>query len=193
LIKGFLTQKPEKLIQRIVEMASDEKDLILDFNIGTGTTCAVAHKMKRRYIGIEQLDYGKIDSKNRLIKVIKGDENGISKLVNWKGGGSFISCELKQWNEAYISRIRKAKATKELIEIWKEMQSKAFISYKIDPKKYNDSISDFKDLSLEDQKKFLIETLDKNQLYVNYSEIDDKDYKVPEADKKLNRMFYGEV
>ena len=72
------------------------------------------------------------------------------------------------------------------------MQQKAFISYKVDPKSINDAISDFKELSLDGRKRFLIEILDKNQLYVNYSEIEDEDYQVSETDKKLNRMFYGE-
>jgi adenine-specific DNA-methyltransferase len=186
-------KKPEKLLQRIIDMATKPNDLVIDFFVGSGTTSAVAHKMGRKYIGIEQLDYNENDCIKRLKNVIKGDATGISENVGWKGGGSFISCELMQWNEAYITRIQKLKTAKELLEIWMEMQSKAFISYKVEPKKINDSISDFKDLSLEDQKKFLIETLDKNQLYVNYSEIDDTDYKITEADKKLNRMFYGEV
>jgi len=107
--------------------------------------------------------------------------------------GSFIYCELSEWNEAYVSKIQKTKTTKELLTLWAEIQGKAFISYKVDPKSINSNISEFKELSLEDQKRFLIEILDKNQLYVNYSEIDDKDYQVSETDKKINRMFYGEV
>ena len=58
LIKGFRTQKPEKLLQRIIEMASDSGDIILDFHLGSGTTCAVAHKIGRQYIGVEQMYYG---------------------------------------------------------------------------------------------------------------------------------------
>lgn len=194
IIKDFTGgQKPEALIQRIIEMATDENDLVLDFHIGTGTTCAVAHKMKRRYIGIEQMDYINTFTINRLKKIIKKDQTGISKLVKWEGGGSFIYCELMEWNEAYISKIKKAKSSKELIALWEEMQVKSFISYKINPKIINSNISDFKELSIEDQKRFLIEILDKNQLYVNYSEIDDKEYQVTETDKKINRMFYGEV
>lgn len=191
LIRGFLTQKPEKLIHRIIEMGTDKDDIVLDFCAGSGTTCAVAHKMGRLYIGIEQLDYGKLDSVIRLQKVIRGDPNGISKSVNWQGGGSFIYCELMQYNEAYIDRIQKAKTTKDLLTIWNEMQEKAFISYKVNPETINQNISDFEKLSLDGQKQFLIGILDKNQLYVNYSEIDDKEYGVSETDKKLNRKFYG--
>jgi adenine-specific DNA-methyltransferase len=186
-------QKPETLIQRFIELSTKPNEIVLDFFLGSGTTCAVAHKMERQYIGIEQLDYGKKDFISRLKDVIKGNATGISKAVKWQGGGSFIYCELSEWNEAYVSKIQKTKTTKELLTLWAEIQGKAFISYKVDPKSINSNISEFKELSLEDQKRFLIEILDKNQLYVNYSEIDDKDYQVSETDKKINRMFYGEV
>lgn len=97
-----------------------------------------------------------------------------------------------EYNEAYINRIQKAKTTKELLAIWGEMQEKAFISYKVAPKTINANISEFENLTLDEQKRFLIELLDKNQLYVNYSEIDDEDYRVTDTDKKLNRRFYEE-
>lgn len=184
-------KKPEKLIERIIKMTTQTRDVVLDFHLGSGTTCAVAHKMGRRYIGVEQLDYGKNDSIKRLRNVIEGDNTGISSLYNWQGGGSFIYCELMQHNEAYIDRIREAKKAKDLLTIWNEMQDKAFISYKVDVKAINENISDFEKLNLDEQKRFLVEILDKNQLYVNYSEIDDKEYGVSEPDKKLNRKFYG--
>jgi len=186
-------KKPEFLIRRLLDFATETNDLVLDYNLGSGTTCAVAHKMGRKYIGIEQLDYGDNDSITRLQNVINNDQSGISKAVKWKGGGSFIYCELMELNEAYINKIKKVDTTKEILSIWEEMQKKAFISYKVDPKSINENISDFKELSLKDQKRFLIEILDKNQLYVNYSEIDDKDYNISDTDKKLNKMFYGEV
>jgi adenine-specific DNA-methyltransferase len=186
-------KKPEKLLQRIIEMSTDPGDLVIDFFSGCGTSAAVSHKLGRKYIGIEQLDYGLNDCVIRLKNVLQGDPTGISESVNWKGSGSFIYCKLMEWNEAYISKIKKAKTSKELIAIWEEMQSKSFISYKVDMKAINENIVEFKDLSLEDQKRFLIEVLDKNQLYVNYSEIDDKEYGVSETDKKLNRQFYGEA
>lgn len=186
-------KKPELLLKRFIELTTEPDDIVLDYHLGSGTTCAVAHKMGRQYIGIEQLDYEENDSAIRLQNVIKGDQSGISKSVNWKGGGSFIYCELMQYNEAYIDRIQKARTTKDLLTIWNEMQVKAFISYKVDPKAINENISDFEKLSLDEQKRFLIEVLDKNQLYVNYSEIDDKEYGVSDTDKKLNRKFYGEL
>lgn len=202
---AFSTQKPEKLLERIIQCSTVEGDLILDFHLGSGTTIATAHKMKRRYIGIEQMDYIESITVERLKKVIgkekkqgakllseiEYDQAGISKSANWQGGGSFVYCELMQYNEAYISRIQKAKTTKDLLTIWNEMQGKAFISYKVKLETINENISDFEKLTIGDQKRFLVEILDKNQLYVNYSEIDDKEYNVSDPDKKLNRNFYG--
>ena len=89
-------KKPEKLIQRIMELSSNKNDLIMDFHLGSGTTCAVAHKMNRRYIGIEQMDYIEDIAVERMKKVIEGEQGGVSKAVNWQGGGSFIYAELKQ-------------------------------------------------------------------------------------------------
>ncbi|WP_416321764.1 DNA methyltransferase [Mycoplasmopsis felis] len=79
-------QKPEALIQRILNSTTKENDLILDFFLGSGTTAAVAHKMNRRYIGIEQMDYIQDITIERLKKVIDGEQGGISKSVNWNGG-----------------------------------------------------------------------------------------------------------
>jgi len=184
-------KKPEKLIKQILEICSDKGDLVMDFFAGSGTLGAVAHKMSRQYILIEQLDYIHELPEQRLKNVIKGDTSGISKAVNWKGGGSFIYCELMQWNEIYMGKIQKAKTATELKTIWKEISKKAFYNYFMDIKIINENISDFDQLSLKDQKKFLVGTLDKNQLYVNRSEIKDTDYKVSDADIKLNLVFYS--
>lgn len=183
-------KKPEKLIYRIIYMTTKKNELVLDFQLGSGTTCAVAHKMGRQYIGIEQLDYGENDSIVRLKNVINGEQTGISKVENWQGGGDFVYCELMKLNGKYIDEIKKAKSTEELLDIWKMMKEKAFLSYKVDVKQFDENVTEFEQLSLDDQKKFLIECLDKNQLCVNYSEIDDEDYGVSKEDKNLNKQFY---
>lgn len=85
----FSTPKPERLLQRILQLASVENDLVLDSFLGSGTTAAVAHKMGRRYIGIEMGDHAKTHCAPRLRKVIDGEQGGISKAVNWQGGGGF--------------------------------------------------------------------------------------------------------
>jgi len=184
-------KKPEKLLRRIIDMTTIPNDIVLDFFMGSGTTCAVAHKMGRQYIGIEQLDYGKNSAIFRLTNVVKGDHSGISKIVGWKGGGNFVYCELTELNEKLIQDIKNAKDTKELFAIWEEMKNHAFLSYKIDPKDIDANINDFKDLSFNGQKRFLIECLDKNDLYVNYSEIEDKQYNISKEDGELNRKFYS--
>lgn len=199
-------KKPEKLIKQIIDIAVNKKeDIILDYHLGCGTTCAVAHKLGLQYIGIEQLDYEENDSVARLKNVIgkeneKGklhpiienyDTTGISEAANWKGGGDFVYCELMKWNEKYIDEIKKAKTPKELIKIWDLIKDKAFLSYRLDVKEFDKNTQNFEGLSLENQKKFLIECLDKNQLYVNLSEIDDTDYGVSKEDKSLNKEFYG--
>ena len=85
----FTTPKPERLIQRILHIATNENDLVLDSFLGSGTTAAVAHKMNRRYIGIEMGNHAETHCAPRLRKVIEGEQGGISEAVNWKGGGGF--------------------------------------------------------------------------------------------------------
>jgi Adenine specific DNA methylase Mod len=85
----FGTPKPERLIQRIIQISTNENDLVLDSFLGSGTTAAVAHKMNRRYIGIELGDHAQTHCAVRLKKVIDGEQGGISEAVNWKGGGGF--------------------------------------------------------------------------------------------------------
>lgn len=85
----FDTPKPESLIERILSIGTNPGDLVLDAYLGSGTTTAVAHKMNRRYIGIENGDHSKTHCANRMKKVIKGDRGGISEKVEWHGGGDF--------------------------------------------------------------------------------------------------------
>jgi adenine-specific DNA-methyltransferase len=197
-------KKPEKLLKRIIEMSTSEGDIVLDYHLGSGTTCAVAHKMKRQYIGIEQLDYGKNDSTIRLKNVIgkkikeqgemfdkvQFDQSGISKAVSWQGGGEFVYCELKKYNQTFIEQIEAAETSGRLLEIWEEMKVHSFLNYNVDIKKQDEAMGDFKLLSIETQKQHLCEILNKNQLYVNLSSIDDEDYQVSEEDKRLTRDFY---
>lgn len=88
------SKKPEKLIERILELSTKKADIVLDSFLGSGTTAAVAHKMGRKWIGIELGDHAYTHSKVRLDKVIEGEQGGISKAVNWKGGGGYRFYEL---------------------------------------------------------------------------------------------------
>ena len=185
-------KKPEILIKDIIEFTTTEEDIVLDFHLGSGTTCAVAHKMSRKYIGIEQLDYGTSDSVQRLKNVIDGDKTGISEEFNWKGGGSFTYAELAQANQLFVNKIQDSKNTKELLKVWDKMKEIAFLSYKIKPEEIDSSKKDFEALSFKDQQRFFVSILDKNLLYVPYSEIDDKTYSISKEDKELNKKFYGD-
>lgn len=90
----FATPKPERLIERILTLASLPGDYVLDSFLGSGTTAAVAHKMGRRWIGIELGNHCYTHCKPRLDKVINGEQGGISKKVEWKGGGGYKFYEL---------------------------------------------------------------------------------------------------
>jgi adenine-specific DNA-methyltransferase len=85
----FTTPKPERLLKRVLEVATKDNDLIIDSFAGSGTTAAVAHKMHRRYISIEMGDHAQTHCQPRLQKVIEGEQGGISKAVNWQRGGGF--------------------------------------------------------------------------------------------------------
>jgi len=152
----FSTPKPERLMQRILHLGSNEKDLVCDFFLGSGTTAAVAHKMGRRYIGIEQMDYVEEVTKRRLQKVIEGEQGGISKEVEWKGGGSFVYAELKKANQQWVEEIRDAENSTALLVIWEKMKEKAFISYKVKPNEIDENAEEFKQLSLTIRNDFLL-------------------------------------
>lgn len=208
----FATPKPERLLRRIIQIASDTGDIVLDFFVGSGTSVAVAHKMGRQYIGVEQMDYTKNYVLERLIKVIgeetrnerkmlaelKFDEGGISRSLHWQGGGEFIHCELMKYNEAFMDHIQAAQSSEQLFQIWREMAEDSFLNWYVNPAMPEDAIRDFEALGKEPkgpekQKHLLAELLDKNQLYVNLTEIDDARFNVSEEDKTLNLAFYGEA
>lgn len=186
-------KKPEKLIKRLFDLFVDTDDIILDFHLGSGTTCAVAHKMNLRYIGIEQLDYGENDSVIRLSNVIAGEQGGISTDVNWAGGGSFVYCELVKLNQTFAERIQDAKDADILATIYDDILKTGFISYRVKPQDIDTSSEDFTALSLDDKKRLLMELLDKNQLYINYCDMEDESFAVSEENKAFTKSFYGEV
>lgn len=184
--------KPENLIKAILEVTTEEGDLVLDFFSGSGTTCAVAHKMNRQYIGIEQMDYIETLDIPRLQKVISGDDVGISDEIDWHGGGSFVYCELAKLNQNFVEEIQMAVDTNTLKDIYQRMVKSGFISCKVNPADIDAAASDFELLSLDDQKRFLMELLDTNLLYVNYCDMDDEDFGISEEDKAFTRSFYKE-
>ncbi|WP_250324775.1 DNA methyltransferase, partial [Campylobacter upsaliensis] len=184
-------KKPEALLQRIIEISTNENDLVMDFFAGSGTTLAVAMKMKRQFIGIEQMDYIESITKERLKKVINGEQGGISKAVDWQGGGSFIYAELMPLNAIYKERIKNINDEKELEKLYNDLESKAFLDYRIDL----DSIlkdKEFKELDLQNKQEALLKILDSNMDYVLYGDIEDKDYAISSEVIELNKIFYGD-
>ncbi|WP_373365145.1 site-specific DNA-methyltransferase [Helicobacter cinaedi] len=219
-------QKPEALLKQILELTTQENDLVMDFFAGSGTTLAVAHKMKRRWIGIEQMDYIESITKERLKKVVAGEQGGISKAANWQGGGSFIYAELMPLNVMYKEKIQNlachtapchtkpcevsknvestkdlhkdislslnmTSIEKELEKIYNDLESKAFVDYRVDIQAMLKD-KEFYALSLDEKRKVLYAILDSNMDYVLYDDIDDSEYGVSDELRELNKIFYGE-
>ena len=186
-LKGkFKYPKSVQYIRKIVSYITFENDIVLDFFAGSGTTAQALLELNkedggnRRFILVEQLDAHIEVCKERISRIIK--KNNITD--------DFVYLELMKWNENFVEKIQKAKTKEGLKRLWETMKKKAFLSYKVDPKVIDKNAKDFADLSIEDQKRFLLECLDKNHLYVNYSEIDDEEYGISEEDKKVNKEFY---
>ncbi len=187
--KVFNNPKPEALISRILEISTNENDLVLDFFAGSGTTCAVAHKMKRRYIGIEQMDYIETITKERLKKVIEGEQGGISKKCDFKGGGSFVYAELKEVNLEVKKQILNAKSASECLKIFNDLNER-FLK-RADGKIDETHSEEFQNLDLNEQKRICCALLDSNEDYLNLGDMDEDAWGIDEITKKYNEIFYS--
>ncbi|GAA8550187.1 hypothetical protein HpBT276_09950 [Helicobacter pylori] len=187
--KVFNNPKPEALISRIIEISTNENDLVLDFFAGSGTTCAVAHKMKRRYIGIEQMDYIETITKERLKKVIEGEQGGISKKCDFKGGGSFVYAELKEVNLEIKRQILNANSKSECLKIFNDLNER-FLK-RADCKIDEIHSEEFQNLDLNEQKRICCALLDSNEDYLNLGDIDEDAWGIDEVTKKYNEIFYS--
>ena len=172
-------------LRAVVE--NDKEAIILDFFAGSGTTAHAVLELNkqdngnRKYILIEQMDYIESVTVPRVKKVIENHD-----------GGDFIYCELKAYNETYMERIQSAESTAQLLEIWREMPRKSILNWYINPKAPEQAEEEFIKIDdLDKQKHELMKQLDKNQLYVNLSEIADETHGVSESDKQLNADFYA--
>ncbi|WP_441735469.1 DNA methyltransferase [Helicobacter pylori] len=182
-------KKPERLIRDILEISTKENDLVLDFFAGSGTTCAVAHKMKRRYIGIEQMDYIETITKERLKKVIEGEQGGISKKCDFKGGGSFVYAELKEVNLEVKKQILNAKSKSECLKIFNDLNER-FLK-RADCKIGEIRSEEFHNLDLNEQKRICCTLLDSNEDYLNLGDIDEDAWEIDDSTKKYNEIFYS--
>ncbi len=188
-------KKPERLLKRIIEMSTNENDIILDFHLGSGTTSAVAHKLNRQYIGIEQLEYYENSSITRLQNVINGDKTGISEIINWNGGGEFIYCELAPYNEKAKEEINNCNTLDELEKLFDILYDKYFLDYNLKIKEFKEKVikeENFKALTLEQQKEMFLTMLDLNQMYVQYSEMTDSKYCIDKVFQELTNKFYSD-
>ncbi|GAA7504092.1 hypothetical protein JP0006_11780 [Helicobacter pylori] len=187
--KVFNNPKPEALISRILEVSTNENDLVLDFFAGSGTTCAVAHKMKRRYIGIEQMDYIETITRERLKKVIEGEQGGISKKCDFKGGGSFVYAELKEVNLEVKKQILNAKSKSECLKIFDDLNGR-FLK-RADCKIEGIHSEEFQNLDLNEQKRIYCALLDSNEDYLNLGDMDEDAWGIDGITKKYNEIFYS--
>jgi adenine-specific DNA-methyltransferase len=169
---GYLTEKPYKLIERFVKAHTNENDIVLDFFAGSGTTGFVSNYLNRQFILIEQLE--------NTHRIIKDRFKGIN----------YTYLELKKYNQIFIEKIEKAEDGEMLLQIWEEMKAKSFLNYNVDIQKQEQHIEDFKTLSLQEQKQHLCELLDKNQLYVNLSSLNDRSFECTQEEQNVTREFY---
>lgn len=183
-------KKPETLVERVMLLATQPNDIVLDFFLGSGTTAAVAHKMGRRYIGIEQMDYVSSVTIPRLQKVIAGEQGGISKAQDWKGGGSFVYVELAEQGEKLIHNLQDAATTDEVQGVLERATERGLLRPSVLPDELATSVSEFEHLSLDAQKQVVAELIDKNRLYVNASDVDDEDLGLSDNDIAFTKSFY---
>ncbi|WP_461489793.1 DNA methyltransferase [Pontibacter sp. HJ8] len=188
-ITKFEHEKNEEILRRALEWLTEEGDLVLDFFLGSGSTAAVAHKLKRQYIGIEQMHYGQLDATHRLQQVIRGDGKGISPEVCWKGGGSFVYAEMARLNQHWVERITAAQ-DEELDGLLEELEANPFLHYIVEPDRLSAQADAFSQLQSDVKRQVLFSLLDYNQLYINLSEMQDGDFNVTEEEKQLNQQFY---
>jgi len=187
--QSFTFPKPEDTLKRIIEIATDTGDLIMDFFAGSGTTAAVSHKMERQWIAIEQMDYIEDLTKTQLKKVVEGEQGGVSEAVKWQGGGSFVYAKLADFNSAFADQIDNANDIHTLLAIKADMQDTEFLRYDIDMSAFEED--EYINLSLGDAKKVLIDCLDSNHLYVNLNSIGDEKFDISDEDMQLNQSFYS--
>lgn len=184
-------KKPEALLRRLVELFTGPGDLVLDYFAGSGTTAAVAHKLGRRWIAVEQLDYMRTLTMQRVKNVIAGDGSGISAAIEWAGGGSFVYLELREWNEAFGRRVRSAADEAGLAAAVADLKANGYWRHDCEGALFDWDA--FEALPVEKRKAILLESLDCNHLYVNYGDIADEAYGVPDREIAANKAFYEDA
>jgi adenine-specific DNA-methyltransferase len=182
--KVFSYPKSIYTMRNIVQITTKENDIVLDFFAGSGTTGHAVLDINqkdggdRKFILCEQMDYVETTTTERIKRILPEKD-------------CFLTLELMKYNQKYIDLIEVTDSKDEIISIWNEMQENAFLSYQFDRKTFNERLDAFKTAPIEEMKNYLMEVLDKNQLYINYTEINDETFEVSELDKALNKQFYS--
>lgn len=166
----------------------DKNAIVLDFFGGSGTTGHAVMEINkdggsRKFILVEQMDYIETDTLPRNVEIMK----------SIAPKSSIVYFELMKLNQNHIDAIDRATTDEELTKLYADILETGFISYKVNPKDIDVNSDDFINLSIENKKRLLMEILDKNQLYVNYCDIDDEAFGISEEDKAFTKSFYGEV
>lgn len=183
----FTYPKAVELVVDSLQIATEEDSIVLDLFAGSGTTGQAVLELNkkdngnRRFILVEQMDYIKTATIPRL-----------KAVINKNNCGSFVYCELAKLNQNYVDKIESATTDAELIALLEEILGTDFISCKVNPAQIKENAKSFEELTVDDKKRFLMELLDKNQLYVNYCDIDDENYHISEEDKAFTKSFYGD-
>ena len=184
--KVFSYPKPVKLIKHLLKIVDNKNAIVLDFFAGSGTTAHATLDLNkedggnRLFVLIEQMDYIESLTVERMKRA--------TKHFNFNSG--FVYLELLELNQMFISRIKKANGKAQLIDIWKEMLEKAFLGYRASDSKLLETKT-IEKLSETDLKKFLLDAIDNNMLYVPVTEIEDTDYGVDSVTLEYNKQFFG--
>ena len=184
--KVFSYPKPVKLIKHLLKIVDNKNAIVLDFFAGSGTTAHATLDLNkedggnRLFVLIEQMDYIETLTVERMKRA--------TKHFNFNSG--FVYLELLELNQLFISRIKKANGKSQLIDIWKEMLEKAFLGYRASDSKLLETKT-IEKLSETDLKKFLLDAIDNNMLYVPVTEIEDTDYGVDSVTLEYNKQFFG--
>ena len=203
--KVFSYPKSIHAVKDVIEIFTETggNDIILDFFAGSGTTAHAILELNkedsgdRQFILVEQMDSIETVILPRIQKVIENNANKEALFEKASDKKNFVYFELKEYNQTFIDKIQAAQSSEALVGLWRDIAKNSFLNWYINAEIPEAAIEDFIEIGqgengLEKQKKLLTELLDKNQLYVNLSEMEDADFGVGAEDKVLNRVFYGE-
>ena len=186
-VKG---QKTEKLIERIIKHILRK---MISFLIALGNRYhwSSCFKNKRKFILCEQLDKHIDIMMRRMNRVMEGEQCGVSRRNSWIGGGSFVYCELAERSETLMKGLQSAKDSDSILAILDEATEKGLLRPSVLPDDLKKTREDFLEFSLDEQRRLVMELLDKNKLYVNLCDMEDENMGLSENSRAFTRSFYN--